>query len=60
MERAPKIYVSKRRIVLTEGQYEVKRARFEALFEEVSESESELSGSLSRINKDDNHEMDIE
>ena len=52
--------MSKRRIGLTEGQPQVKRGRVEAQFEEVSESESELSDSISSLNEDDNHEMDIE
>ena len=51
--------MSKRRIGLTERQPEVKRGRVESLFEEVSESESELSGSASSIDEDDNQEMDI-
>ena len=58
IERAFEIYMSKRRIGLTEGQPDMKRGRVEALFEEVSESE--LSGSVSSIDEDDNHEMDIE
>jgi len=46
--------LSKRRIGFT-GQPEVKRRRVKALFEEVSEFESVLSGSVSSINEDDNH-----
>ena len=57
IERALEIYMSQRRIGLTEGQPVVMR-RAEALFEEVSESE--LSGSVSSLNKDENLEMDID
>ena len=45
---------------MTEGQPQVKRGRVKALFEEVSESESELSDSISSLNENDNPEMDIE
>ena len=60
IERALEICMSKRRIGLTEGQPEVKRGRVKSLFEEVSESESEVSGSASNIDEDGNHEVDIE
>ena len=55
IERAPEIYMSKRRIGLTEGQPDKKRGRVEALFEDVSESE--LSGSVCSIDEDENHEI---
>ena len=52
IERALEIYMSKRRIGLTEGQPQVKRGKVEELFVEVSESE--LSDSISSLNEDDN------
>eukprot|EP00795_Rhopilema_esculentum_P011010 gene11010-19852_t len=58
IERTLEIYMSKLKMVLTEGQPEVERGRVEALFEEVSESE--LNDSTSSFSEDDNHEMDIE
>ena len=60
IERALQIYMPKRRIGLTEGQAEVKRGRVEALFEEVSDSELEFSGSVISIDENDDHEMDID
>ena len=52
--------MSNRRIGLIERQLEVKRGKIQVLFGDVFESESEFSGSVSSINEDDNHEMDIE